>query len=246
MWFATKAENTVLAPEKVGYSRYYEHDGALRAYANRAMVLAFSSAAIAALAVAFAAYVRIQPPTVIRVGANGEATVLGATKSTVTVSQTAADTEPTDLEKWAFVKLFLDRYLNFSSNNVSGNWASALNMMTTNLRHVAYNQMKEDNMIGKVQDDQTRSEFHLRRIEPSAESPLTYTAFGVKKIHRVREDHSETTEKFVSEFHVRLVTETRSKQNPSGLLIGEYWEQPIEGEQRNLVLEEMEQKDRPE
>jgi hypothetical protein len=47
-------------------------------------------------------------------------------------------------------------------------------------------------MIGKVQDDQTRSEFHLRRIEPSAESPLTYTAFGVKKIHRVREDHSET------------------------------------------------------
>lgn len=246
MWFAGKAENGALVPEKVGYSRYYEHDGALKAYANRAMVLAFSSAAIAALAVAFAAYVRIQPPTVIRVGSNGEATVLGATKSTVTVSQTAADVEPTDLEKWAFVKLFLDRYLNFSPNNVSGNWASALNMMTTNLRHVAYNQMKEDNLIGKVQDDQTRSEFHLRRIEPSAESPLTYTAFGVKEIHRVREDHSETTEKFVSEFHVRLVTEKRSKQNPSGLLIGEYWEQPIEGEQRNLVLEEMEQKDRPE
>jgi hypothetical protein len=144
------------------------------------------------------------------------------------------------------VKLFLDRYLNFSPNNVSGNWAGALNMMTTNLRRAAYSQMKENNMIGKVQDDQTRSEFHLRRIEPSADSPLTYTAFGVKEIHRVHEDHSEATEKVVSEFHVRLVTEKRSKQNPSGLLIGEYWEQPIEGEQRNLVLEEMEQKDRPE
>ena len=245
MWFAAKAENSASVPEKVSYSRYYEHDGALRAYANRAMLLAFSSAAIAALAVAFAAYVRIQPPTVIRVGANGEAAIVGAPKSSVTVSQTAADAEPTELEKWAFVKLFLDRYLNFSPNNVSGNWASALNMMTTNLRHVAYNQMKEDNMIGKVQDDQTRSEFHLRRIEPSGESPLIYAAFGVKEIHRVREDHSETTEKVVSEFHVRLVTEKRSKQNPSGLLVGEYWEQPIEGEQRNLVLE-MEQKDRPE
>jgi hypothetical protein len=245
MWFAAKAEDSGLLPEKLSHSRYYEHDGALRAYANRAMVLAFSTAAIAALAVAFAAYVRIQPPTVIRVGASGEAAIVGS-MSTVTVSETAADAEPTELEKWAFVKLFLDRYLNFSPNNVSGNWASALNMMTTNLRRAAYSQMKENNMIGKVQDDQTRSEFHLRRIEPSAESRLTYTAFGVKEIHRVHEDHSEATEKVVSEFHVRLVTEKRSKQNPSGLLIGEYWEQPIEGEQRNLVLEEMEQKDRPE
>jgi hypothetical protein len=246
MWFAPKPDSNAEPPEKVCYSRYYEHDGALRAYANRAMLLAFSSTAIALLAVAFAAYVRIQPPTVIRVGGNGEAAIVGTTKPAVTVSQTAADAEPTELEKWAFAKLFLDRYLNFSANNVSGNWAGALNMMTANLRHVAYNQIQQGDLIGKVQDDQTRSEFHLRRLEPSPESPLSYTAFGVKEIHHVGENHSESTEKIVSEFHVRLVAEKRSKQNPSGLLIGEYWEQPIEGEKRNLVLEETEQKDRTE
>ena len=34
------SEEKEQAPEKLRYSRYYEHDGALRAYANRAMVLA--------------------------------------------------------------------------------------------------------------------------------------------------------------------------------------------------------------
>lgn len=230
-------------PEKARYSRYYEHDGALRAYANRAMVLAFASAVIALLAVAFAAYVRIQPPTVIRVDSNGDAAIVGGSGRTpFTVSQGAADTEPTELEKWAFAKSFLDRYLNFSSANVSANWAAALNMMTANLRHMAISKMQTDNLIGKIQDDQTRSEFHLRRLEPTKESPLTYTAFGIKEIHHVHEDHSESTEKIVSEFHLRLTVEKRSKENPTGLLVGEFWEQPIEGEKRNLVLQEAQQK----
>src|SRR5947209_19518879 len=118
MWFRSpKSEEPIL--EKVRYSRYYEHDGDLRAYANRAMVLAFSASAIALLAVAFAAYVRLQPPTVIRVDANGEASVFGKNKSVITVSQTAAETEATDIEKRAFAKLFPERYLNFSPFNVS-------------------------------------------------------------------------------------------------------------------------------
>jgi type IV secretory pathway TrbF-like protein len=238
MWMKKKSENEAELPEKVRYGRYYEHDGMLRAYANRAMVLAFSSVAIALVAVALAAYVRVQPPTVIRVDSSGAATVVGKSASLVTVSQGAADAEPTELEKWAFVKLFLDRYLTFSPSNVSRNWADALNMMTTNLRRLGLSQMQKDNLIGKIQNSQTRSEFQLRRLEASKESPLNYTAFGVKEVHHVNEDHSENTEKIVSEFHIRLVVEARSKANPSGLLIGEYWEQPIEGEKRDLVLQE--------
>ncbi len=110
-------------------------------------------------------------------------------------------------------------------------------MMTTNLRHSAMENMQKDNLIGKIEDDQIRSDFQLRRLEVSKESPLTYAAFGVKEVHRVHEDHSETTEKIVSEFRIRLVMERRTEQNPSGLLIGEYWEQPIEGEKKNLVLQ---------
>src|SRR5882672_11152479 len=110
MWSKQPKEKTenqeTDAPEKLRYSRYYEHDGALRAYANRAMVLAFLCVPITLLALGFAVYVRLQPPTVIRVDASGEATVLGQAKPAITlVSSTEA--APTDFEKRAFVRLFL-------------------------------------------------------------------------------------------------------------------------------------------
>src|SRR5271169_7198483 len=66
-------------PEKVGYTRYYEHDGMLRAYANRSMVLAMVFGVIALSSFAFAVYVRLQPPTVIRVDSEGEAAIVGGT-----------------------------------------------------------------------------------------------------------------------------------------------------------------------
>jgi len=40
-WMRKKEPPKTDMPEKLWYSRYYEHDGALRAYANRAMILAF-------------------------------------------------------------------------------------------------------------------------------------------------------------------------------------------------------------
>jgi len=79
------------------------------------------------------------------------------------------------------------------------------------------------------------SVFHLRSIEPSPDDPLSFTAFGVKEVHRVR-DHKEELEKLVGEFHVRLIGERRSEQNPSGLLVAEYWEREIEGEKREAIL----------
>ena len=239
MWSRNGKERTekeVETPEKVRYSRYYEHDGALRAYANRAMVLAFLCIPTTLLALAFAAYVRLQPPTVIRVDENGQATVVGKAEPVVSVTQ-GAGSEPSEFEKRAFVRLFLERYLNFSATNVSRNWADSLNMMSANLRRTAFSGMQKDNLIGKIEDDQTSSEFQLRSLEASKEDPLTYIAFGVKEVHHIHE-HNETIDKVVSEFHVRLAVEKRSEQNPSGLLIGEYWERPIEGEKRDWVLQQ--------
>ena len=224
------------APEKLRYSRYYEHDGALRAYANRAMMLGFLCIPVTMLALAIAAYVRLQPPTVIRVDENGQATVLGVRKPSISVTQ-GPGSEPTEFEKRAFVRLFLERYLNFSPTNVSRNWADSLNMMTANLRRTAYAGMQKDDFIGKIEDDQTTSEFQLRSLEASKDDPLTYTAFGVKEVHHLHE-HNETIDKVVSEFQVRLLFERRSEENPSGLLIGEYWEREIEGEKRDWVLQQ--------
>jgi hypothetical protein len=186
MWFKrTKDTNEEIeAPEKLRYSRYYEHDGALRAYANRAMLLAFLTIPATLLAIGFAVYVRLQPPTVIRVDENGQAAVLGQTKPGISIAG-----------------------------------------------------MQKENLIGKIEDDQTTSDFQLRSLEPTKDEPLTYTAFGVKEVHHIH-DHNETVDKVVSEFQVRLVVERRTEQNPSGLLIGEYWERAIEGEKRDWVLQQ--------
>jgi len=227
------------APERLRYSRYYEHDGALRAYANRAMLLAFICVPTTLLALALAAYVRLQPPTVIRVDAAGTAVVVDgkpAPKPLTFVSQ-GPGAEPTDFERTAFVRLFLQRYLNFSPDSVNRNWADGLNMMTSNLRRATLSAIEKDNVVGKIQDDQITAVFHLRSLEPVKDDPLSFTAYGVKEVHHVR-DHLETSDKLVGEFHIRLITERRSEANPSGLLIAEYGERLIEGERRDAIAQD--------
>jgi hypothetical protein len=240
MWLKkTDSKEKETSAEKVRYSRYYEHDGALRAYANRAMLLAFICVPTTLLAVALAAYVRLQPPTVIRVDSSGAAIAVGEKSGTpkpMLVSQ-GASAEPSNFEKSAFVRLFLQRYLNFSADSVNRNWADGLNMMTSNLRRSTLAAIEKDNVVGKIQDDQITSIFHLRSLEPAKDDPLSFTAFGVKEVHHVR-DHQETSDKLVGEFHIRLITERRSEANPRGLLIAEYGEHLIEGERRDAIAQD--------
>src|SRR5215469_3815472 len=73
-----KPKNEV--PEIARYTRYYEHDGMLRAYASRAMLLAVVFASIAVGSLGLAVYLRVQPPTVIRVDKDGNAVVVGETR----------------------------------------------------------------------------------------------------------------------------------------------------------------------
>ncbi len=151
------------APEKVGYTRYYEHDGMLRAYANRSMVLAMVFGVIALSSFAFAVYVRLQPPTVIRVDSEGEAAIVGGTPA------------------------------------------------------------------HKIQDDQIITNFTVRTISVVQGSPLTFTAFGVKEIHRLK-NKQETTDQIVGRYNVRLALDRRTEYNPSGLLVADYWEQQMVGD----------------
>ena len=230
MWLKPAAEKADQpAPEQLRYSRYYEHDGALRAYANRAMLLAFLSLPTALVAICFAAYLRLEPPTVIRVDASGAAQLIQS-KAAIGASpspQNGSD-EPTDFEKRAYVRLFLERYLNFSPGSVNQNLAAGLNMMTVNLRQNALAQMEKDNTVGRVLDEQITSVFHLRSLEAAKDDGLRFTAFGVKEVHRLH-DQQEASESLVGEFEVRLITERRSEENPSGLLVAGYGERLIAG-----------------
>ena len=221
--------------------KFYEMDGALRAHSNRSLVLAGVMGLVALIAVAGFLFVRMEPPTVIRIGANGQASVVSPiqrAKSRILPalfadkpSAVAAD----DYERQAFITDFLNRYLSYDSYTLSQNWADALNRMTENLRRQALADLEKNDTVGKLEQAHASSTLRLSHIEQSKTEPLVYTAFGVRTVRTVT-SQQESIDQLVEEYHVRLVTVDRSAQNPSGLLVGEYWSKQIEGDKSDPVL----------
>jgi type IV secretory pathway TrbF-like protein len=231
-------------PERVQVTKYYEHDGMLRAYANRAMVLAMLFAVIAMSSLGFAIYVRIQPPTVVRVDESGNATSVGSSSEqgrakapALAFAQTAVETAPTELESKAVVRRFLEDYLAHTPATVDQNLAHALNMMTVNLRTYSLGKLRDEDTVGKIKEDRIISQLQIRSIEPVKDVPLTYQAFGVKEIHRVRQ-RVESTDRIVGRYKLRLVQDRRSESNPSGLLVAEFSEQQMVGERDADLLQQ--------
>jgi hypothetical protein len=237
-------------PEVTRYTKYYEHDGMLRAYANRAMLLAMIFGMLAMGSLGFAIYVRIQPPTVIRVDKDGNALVVGGPRggkvATISLSADAsAGVAPTDLEGRAVIRQFLRRYLAYTPDSVDRNLSEALNMMTANLRVYSMNKLRDEDTVGKIKNDHMISDFEIRSMEHVKGTPWTYTVFGVKEVHRVK-NATEATDQIVGQYNVRLVETARSETNPSGLLVAEYGEQQMVGEREAGLLQKSAlDKDRP-
>jgi hypothetical protein len=233
-------------PEIASFTRYYEHDGMLRAYANRAMFLAILFAVIALSSLAFAIYVRIQPPTVIRVDKDGNAVVVGGSRQNrtsqleMTLAAQAAGPDapvsegvaPTDLEGKAVVRRFLEHYLSYTPDSAPRNLAESLNMMTNNLRTFTLNKLRDDDTVGKIQEGHIISDLRIRSIERTKNGPWDYVVFGVKEVHKVKSG-AEVTDRIVGQYNIRLVEERRSEFNPSGLLVAEYSEKQMVGERDN-------------
>src|SRR5216683_4377416 len=224
-------------PEVNRYTKYYEHRG---------MLLAMIFGVLAMGSLAFAMYVRIQPPTVIRVDKDGNALVVGGPRAgkvatfSLSADASSADTSsgvaPTDLEGRALVRQFLRRYLAYTPDSVDRNLADALNMMTANLRVYSMNKLRDEDTVGKIRNDHMISDFEIRSIEHVKGTPWTYTVFGVKEVHRVK-NATEATDQIVGRYNVRLVETARSETNPSGLLVAEYGEQQMVGEREAGLLQ---------
>jgi hypothetical protein len=241
-------ETSQSVPEKAKYTKYYEHDGQLRAYANRSMVMAGLFGVIALVSLCFAIYVRLQPPTVIRVSADGEAAVVGGRPAGATPAVTragllsflaapAGEAAPTDIEGRSVVRKFLESYMRYTPTSVDKNLADALNMMTANLRMYSLNLLRDQDLIGKINEEQITSSFKIRSIDPLPGQPWTYQAFGVKEVHRVR-NKSELTDRIVAKYQVRLIQDRRTERVPSGLLVAEYREDQMVGEKDIGLLQE--------
>lgn len=224
--------------------KFYEADGALRAFSNRAIVFAVLAAIVALVALVGFVVVRLQPPTVIKVLPSGEAVVVspnGSLRSTVTpgaLQNVVAAEAPTPFEKEAYVRTFLDRYLNYDQHSLPKNWADALNMMTGNLRHTAVMEMQANDSVGKLQDEQARSESKLSTIEVSKQDPLVYTAFGVRTLHHMSSNRTETVDEVVEAYKVRLAVSERTAKNPTGLFIAEYSATQIHGEAKAAIFDD--------
>ena len=216
--------------------KFYEADGALRAFSNRAISISVIACVVALVAVAGCVIARMQPPTVIKVSPSGEAQVVspnGSIKSTLTpgaLQNVVAAEAPTAFEKEAYVRLFLEHYLNYDQHTLPKNWSDALNMMTANLRHQAVLQMQKNDAVGKLQDAQARSESKLSSVEAS-QDPLVYSAFGVRTLHHMN-GKSEAVDEIVEAYKIRLAVAERSAKNPTGLYIAEYSTTQIHGEQK--------------
>lgn len=246
--FGSKRKQRSELPERAQLSKYYEMDGALRAYANRMAVLGLTCGGLAAVSLGLFAYVRLQPPVVIRVDQAGEAVVVAgdtvkvgrgflATTKASPNSGEAGASAPSDVEGRAVVRKFLMTYLTYTPANVERQYADALNLMTLNFRTLTMNKFREDDTLGRIKTDSITSSIRIRSIEAVTGMPWVYQVFAAKEIHRLTSQRIEQTEKMVCRYQVRLVFAGRSQWQPTGLLVGEFWEQQMVGE-RDIDLEQ--------
>jgi hypothetical protein len=113
---------------------------------------------IALVSIGFAIYVRLQPATVIRVSAGGEATmVTGRNASTAptgsgllrVLATPAGEAAPTDIEGRAVVRKFLESYMRYSPTSVEKNLAD--------LRMYSLNLLRDQDLVGRIKEEQIAS-----------------------------------------------------------------------------------------
>jgi hypothetical protein len=246
---ATPLKAGTRSPSLHAQPKYYEADGALRAYANISIWAAVIAGVVALVAVGIMIFIRLQPPTVIRVLPNGEASVVGSdgsiktTTSPSTLGAIASDQAPTPYEKENYVRTFLDRYLNYDAHSIAGNWSYALNMMTGNLRNLTLAEFQKSDTVGKYESEHVRSVFKLAQVQTSQTDPMLYTVTGVRTVSRLTGGETEDVDEIVESYNVRLAEFDRSALNPAGLLIAEVTETQIHSESKQVKATDLDREE---
>src|SRR6266545_1076601 len=106
------------------YPEFYSH---LAMQARRASRVALVACGIALIAIVSAILAQLRPPILLRVQ-DGKVSALNG--SGVEVAETAAQQQPDESERLAFVSAFLDRFVNIDPVTVKRNTTMALNQMT--------------------------------------------------------------------------------------------------------------------
>jgi type IV secretory pathway component VirB8 len=204
------------------YPEFYSH---LAIQARRASRVALVACGVALIAIVSAILAQLRPPILLRVQ---DGRISALTDSGVAVAQTAAQQQPDESEKMAFVSAFLDRFVNIDPVTVKRNTTLALNQMTNTLRQQILAQLNEQHFVDTVRDNNVTATLIVKSAELVSGDPYTAVVFGQKRLTTLingQENKKELLVKYV----IRIAPVPRSASNGwSGLQVADYKEEVLQ------------------
>ena len=204
------------------YPEFYSH---LAIQARRASRVALVACGVALIAIVSAILAQLRPPILLRVQ-NGQVSALNA--SGIEVAQTAAQQQPDESEKLAFVSGFLDRFVNIDPVTVKRNTTLALNEMTSTLRQQILAQLNEQHFVDTVRDNNVTATLTVKSAELVNGDPYTAVVFGQKRLTTLI-NGQENKKELLVKYLIRLAPVARADGNGwSGLQIADYKEEVLQ------------------
>ena len=218
----TSSELEQIKFELGDYPEFYSH---LAIQARRASRVALVACGVALIAIVSAILAQLRPPILLRVQ-NGQVSALNG--SGVEVSQTAAQQQPDESEKLAFVSGFLDRFVNIDPVTVKRNTTLALNEMTNTLRQQILAQLNEQHFVDTVRDNNVTATLTVKSAELVKGDPYTAVVFGQKRLTTLI-NGQENKKDLLVKYLIRLAPVPRADGNGwSGLQIADYKEEVLQ------------------
>src|SRR5260370_14585337 len=179
------------------YTEFYTH---LAMQARRASRVALVACAVALISIVSAILAQLRPPILLRVQeGNGES----LDGSGVQVGETAAQQQPDNAEKLAFVNTFLNRFVNIDPLTVKRDTTLALNQMTYSLRQQILSQLNQENFVDTVRENNVTSTLAVKSAELVSGDPYTAIVFGRERITTLIK-LQETEKNLLVKYTIRL------------------------------------------
>ena len=204
------------------YSEFYSH---LAIEARRASRVALVACGVALIAIVSAILAQLLPPILLRVQ---DKTVSALNDSGVDVARTAAQQQPDESEKLAFVSSFLDRFIDIDPVSVKRNTTLALNQMTVTLRQKVLADLNEQHYVDTVRDNNITATLAVKSSEMVSGDPYTAVVFGQKRLTTLI-NGQENKKELLVKYLVRLAPVPRSAANGwTGLQVADYKEEVLQ------------------
>jgi len=216
-------EETQKARFELGdYTEFYSH---LAIQARRASRVALVACAVALIAIVSAILAQLRPPILLRVQ-DGRVSSLDG--SGIQVAETAAQQQPDNAEKLAFVNNFLNRFVNIDPLTVKRDTTLALNQMTYSLRQQILAQLNQENFVDTVRENNVTSTLAIKSAELVSGDPYTAIVVGRKRITTLI-NGQESEKNLLVKYTIRLAPVPRTAANGwAGLEIADYREEVLQ------------------